>query len=262
MQAVDIGPIEYNKEVIISYLPLSHIAASLMDIWGAFIARATVIFADRMALKGTLLTTLKEARPTIFMGVPRVWEKIYEGMMEKARTITGLKKTISANCKKAGLKHHLEGRDGFFYTLGKKAIYVKVKEALGLDRCHCFFSGAAPIHKDIMKYFLSLDIVIRELYGMSETTGPHTIMRRGDINLGSVGTAMTGCRVLLHDKDPEGNGEVWMWGRNIMMGYLNREDKTCEDLDAQGYVHSGDIGSIASTGHLFITGKLNGNFLQ
>ena len=85
MQAVEIGPIEYDKEVIISYLPLSHIAASLMDIWGAFIGRATVIFADRMALKGTLLTTLKEARPTIFMGVPRVWEKIHEGMMEKAQ---------------------------------------------------------------------------------------------------------------------------------------------------------------------------------
>ena len=76
MQAIDIGPVEYDKEVVISYLPLSHIAASLMDIWAAFLARGTVVFADRMALKGTLLQTLKEARPTMFMGVPRygqVW---------------------------------------------------------------------------------------------------------------------------------------------------------------------------------------------
>ena len=71
MQAIDIGPVEYDKEVVISYLPLSHIAASLMDIWAAFLARGTVVFADRMALKGTLLQTLKEARPTMFMGVPR-----------------------------------------------------------------------------------------------------------------------------------------------------------------------------------------------
>ena len=118
-----------------------------------------------------------------------------------------------------------------------------------------FVSGAAPLSKDIMRYFLSLDIFIRELYGMSETTGPHTIIRKGDIHLGSVGTALPGCRVLLHEKDLDGNGEVWMWGRNIMMGYLNREDKTCEDLDPQGYVHSGDIGSLAPTGHLSITGR-------
>ena len=71
MQAIDIGPVEYDREVVISYLPLSHIAASLMDIWAAFLARGTVVFADRMALKGTLLQTLKEARPTMFMGVPR-----------------------------------------------------------------------------------------------------------------------------------------------------------------------------------------------
>ena len=65
---------------------------------------------------------------------PRVWEKIYEGMMEKGREVKGLKRAIATNCKKAGLKHHLEGRDGIFYKLGTKAIYKKIKEALGLDR--------------------------------------------------------------------------------------------------------------------------------
>ena len=76
----DVLKLNYGKEVIVSYLPLSHIAGQMMDIWVPIVNLSTVIFGDKLALKGTLLETLKEARPTIFFGVPRVWEKIMEGM--------------------------------------------------------------------------------------------------------------------------------------------------------------------------------------
>ena len=255
MVATDILQLKEGSEVMISYLPLSHIAANLVDVWAMFMAKGTMVFADKMALKGTLLATMQEARPTIFFGVPRVWEKIQEGMMEKGRQTKGLKRAVAQACKKAGLKHHLEGIDGFFYKFGQKAVYGKIREALGLDRCHTFYSGAAPINHETLKYFLSLDMVVNELYGMSETTGPHTLQYGNDLCIGSVGKTLPGCKTRLANKDADGNGEVCMWGRNVMMGYLNREDKTTEDIDPEGWMHSGDVGSIDNEGRLFITGQ-------
>ncbi len=243
-----------SQEIMVSYLPLSHIAGNMMDIWAPMVSKATVYFADKMALKGTLLETLKDTRPTIFFGVPRVWEKIMEGMLDKGKAVKGLKRKIADACKKAGLDHHLHGRDSLMYTVGQKVIYKKVREALGLDRCVSFFSGAAPIGIDTLKYFLSLDIVIQELYGMSEVTGPQSISYYGAYKLGSVGKIFPGAKNRLANPDNNGEGEVCMWGRHVMMGYLNREDKTTDDMDEEGWMHSGDLGSVDSEGFLFITG--------
>jgi len=246
----------YGNEVIVSYLPLSHIAGQMMDIWVPIVNLSTVIFADKMALKGTLLATLQEARPTIFFGVPRVWEKIMEGMKSKGRATKGLKKKVAEACKKAGIDHHLNNKDSVMYTIGKKAVYCKVREALGLDRCTGFYSGAAPISGETIKYFLSLDIVVHELYGMSEVTGPQSLQSGPKTIVGSVGPTMPGCQTKLANKDIDQNGEICMKGRNLMMGYLNREDKTTEDIDQDGWLHSGDIGSIDATDFIFITGRI------
>lgn len=209
-----------------------------------------------MALKGTLLQTLQEARPTTFFGVPRVWEKIMEGMRAKGRETKGLRKKVADACKKAGLDHHLMNKDTFMYTIGQKAVYSKVREALGLDRCTAFYSGAAPISGETIKYFLSLDIVVHELYGMSEVCGPQSLQTGPRTVVGSVGPTMPGCQTRLANKDVDGNGEICMKGRNLMMGYLNREDKTTEDIDKDGWLHSGDIGSIDADGYIFITGRI------
>lgn len=254
--AADLIQMRESREVIISYLPLSHIAGNMLDIWAPIVSKATVYFADRMALKGTLLDTLKECRPTIFFGVPRVWEKIMEGMLDKGKAVKGLKRKIADSCKKAGLDHHLNGKDGVMYNVGKKVIYKKVKEALGLDRCVSFFSGAAPISIDVLKYFLSLDIVILELYGMSEVTGPQSMSYYGSVKVGSVGKIFPGAKNRLANQDDKGEGEVCMWGRHVMMGYLNREDKTTEDMDEEGWMHSGDLGSMDDDGFLHITGRI------
>ena len=126
----DVLKLNYGKEAIVSYLPLSHIAGQMMDIWVPIVNLSTVIFADKMALKGTLLETLQEARPTVFFGVPRVWEKIMEGMKAKGRANTGLKKMIGDACKKAGLDHHVGNNDTWMYTIGQKAVYSKVGMAI------------------------------------------------------------------------------------------------------------------------------------
>jgi len=246
--------LKYGNETVVSYLPLSHIAGQMIDIWFAIFNLTTVIFGDKMAFKGTLLETLQAARPTMFFGVPRVWEKIMEGLKTKGRDTKGVKKKVTNACKKAGLDHHLMNKDTMMYTIGQKAVYSKIREAIGLDRCTNFFSGAAPISDETLRYFLSLDIVVRELYGMSEVSGPHFLPTDNKIVIGSVGKTIPGGHTKLHDKDTDGNGEICMKGRNLMMGYLNREDKTTEDIDKHGWLHSGDIGSIDEHGFAHITG--------
>ena len=205
------------EEVIVSYLPLSHIAGNMVDIWAVMFSKGTTYFADKSALKGTLVQTLQEARPTIFFGVPRVWEKIMEGMLSKGKDVKGLKRKVADACKKAGLDFHLNGKTSFMYSLGQKVIYKKIKEALGLDRCVSFFTGAAPIGEAVLKYFLSLDIKILELYGMSETTGPHTLSYLNSYKVGSTGKALPGCKTRFSEQDDKGEGEICMWGRHIMM---------------------------------------------
>ncbi len=246
-----------HKVVVVSYLPLSHIAAMLTDIYGVMGSCGTTYFADKNALKGTLVDTLKEVRPTHFFGVPRVWEKIMEGMLDKGKSVTGLKRKIADKCKQAGLQHHLQGKSGIKYKISEALLFKKVREALGLDRTVGFYSAAAPLGMETMRYFLSLDIVLMELYGMSETTGPHCITNDEYQRIGSVGKVMPGVRARLSEPNSDGEGEMCMWGRNVMMGYLNREDKTSEDVDLEGWMHSGDLATEDKNGYYYITGEQN-----
>ena len=165
-------------------------------------------FADKNALKGTLLQSLNEIRPTYFFGVPRVWEKIMEGMQAKGKLVKGIKRKIAVACKQAALEHYLEGTNPVMYSVGKKLIYKKVREALGLDRCRYFLTAAAPISEDVLKYFLSLDMVLLDGYGMSETCGGHTMSTPQKYKRGSVGVLLPGLQIKLDQKDDKGQGRL------------------------------------------------------
>ena len=261
-----------GKDVVVSYLPLSHILAQMMDIWMAINSLGTVVFADKMALKGTLLNTLKEARPTNFLGVPRVWEKIMEGLKEKGKDTRGLKKSLVNACKIAALEYHLKDKHTIMYKFGQHTIYKKVQEAIGLDRCLGLYTGGAPCTQETIKYFLSLDMLIYDGYGMTESTGALSVydpygleapsgtcsIMGGTLNekikLGSNGKTFPGSLTKLANLDTDGVGEICTKGRNVMMGYLNCEDKTKETVDEFGWLHAGDMGSIDTEGYLYITG--------
>ena len=243
-----------KKEVGISYLPLSHVAANFSDIWAIFLFKGTVIFADKMALKGTLVDTLKEVRPTAFFGVPRVYEKIAEGIKNKTLENTGAKRQMFQLFWKAGFNHHSEKSNKIIYGVGKKIFYKKVLSAIGMERCRFFFSGAAPIAKETLEYLLGLDIVVLDTYGMSEA--PSTTVVYKEPRLGSVGHAIPGCKVKISNADDQGEGEICLWGRNVMMGYLNEQQRTVEVIDNEGWMHSGDVGHIDDDDYLYITGKI------
>jgi len=251
-----------QEDDCISYLPLSHSAAQMIDVFMPMASGAAVYFADRNALKGSLVSTLREVKPTIIFGVPRVFEKIKEKMIEMGKSAGGVKRAVADWAKRTGLNHNMkpfEGKaqkDGYAYPLAKKLVFSKVKENLGMSRCRILGAGAAPVAMDTFKYFLSLDIPIYECYGMSETSGPQTGNKPGQHMLGSVGPTLDGMKTRITDPDPEGNGEITMYGRNIMMGYLFNEEKTKEAIDEDGWLHSGDIGRELPNGYIKITGRI------
>ena len=188
-----------------------------------------IYFAQPDALKGTLGVTLKEVRPTVFFGVPRVWEKIYDKLQEVAKTSTGLKKMLSTWAKSQAAAHWESKEFGsttqspFLYFLAQKLLH-QAHVALGFDRCYNFYVAAAPIEVKVLKYFCSLDVPILEIFGQSECTGPHTVNTFPAFKIGSVGRPMIGTETKLE----EGTGELCYRGRHVFAGYLGMPDKTKE----------------------------------
>ncbi|EGD73701.1 AMP dependent ligase [Salpingoeca rosetta] len=258
--AASLPNMTFGKEHIVSYLPLSHIAAQILDMHAPMILGATVWFAQPTALKGTLVQTLQEVRPTVFLGVPRVWEKIEEKMRAVGSETTGLKKKIGTWAKRKGLDGAYAIQQGrpvpSGWGVAKKLVFSKVRKALGLDRCKFFATAAAPISKDTLEYFLSINIPIMEVYGMSENTGPQSLNIPGKHRTGSVGLPLAGTELKIHEPDQDGNGEICFRGRHICKGYMYNEEKTRESIDAEGWLHSGDIGRVDEDGYLYITGRI------
>ncbi|XP_042552956.1 long-chain-fatty-acid--CoA ligase ACSBG2-like [Dipodomys spectabilis] len=250
-----------KQEMVVSYLPLSHIAAQMMDIWIPIKIGALTFFAQPDALKGTLVSTLQEVKPTAFLGVPRIWEKIHDTIEENIAKSSGLKKKAFAWAKLIGLKVNTQRMLGkrdipVNYRMAKALVFSKVKHSLGLDRCHSFVSGAAPLTQETCEFFLSLDIPICEFYGMSETSGPHTYSNSSNYRVLSCGKILSGCKNMLFQPNKDGIGEVCMWGRHVFMGYLEREEATADVIDEEGWLHSGDLGRMDNQGFLFITGRI------
>lgn len=253
--------LKHGEEVVVSYLPLSHVAAQVYDLWICMRVAGSTHFAEPDALKGSLGNTLKEVRPTSFLGVPRVWEKMQEKMKAIGAKSSPMRKRVADWAKSIGLQYSYSAMNGehqvpWGFMLANNLVFKKVRYALGLDRCKACFTGAAPITKDTLEYFMSLNIPLMELYGMSESSAPHTISWVNAYRIMSCGKVINGCKTRLDKPDEDGNGEICFWGRHVFMGYLNMPDKTEEALDKDGWLHSGDLGKHDQDGYLFITGRI------
>jgi len=259
LNCTEVYEMERGNTRVLSYLPLSHVAAQMVDIVAMMAVAGTTYFADKNVLKSSLLDNLQWCRPTIFFAVPRVWEKVMEKMLEKAKEVKGLKAKVSKKAKEIGLKYHTKGTNATEFKLFQKIYYSKVKTLLGLDQCQHFMSGAAPIDRKTQSYFLSLDIRILELYGMSETTGGHSFNTEKKFKMASVGAPLADCykSKLMRPNNGEvtEEKELLMWGRHIMMGYANRPDATKKDMTEDGWLRSGDLVSIDNENFHAIVGR-------
>ncbi len=242
------------EDASLSYLPLSHIAEQMFTLHVPISVGFPVYFCESI---DRVVDNLKEVKPTVMFGVPRIWEKMYSGIAQQAAGATGAKKAIMGFARATGLKWHATLNAGrtpgallkVRYAIANKFVFSKVKAALGFDRIRVCVSGAAPISKEIIEFFSGFDIMIREVYGQSEDTGPTTFNVPRKTRIGSVGPSLPGVEVKIAADE-----EILVKGPNVFLGYYKDEAATRETL-VNGWLHSGDLGKFDADGFLWITGR-------
>lgn len=222
---------EIKEEIFFSYLPLCHVAERMLVECGTIFTGSTVYFVESM---DTFAANLAHTKPTIFLAVPRIWEKLQEGILKKIPQ-QKLNRLLSIP---------------LVSTVVKKAI----KKKLGLANARFLFTGASPINPALLRWFARLDIVIQEAYGMTENLALSHSNRRGAVKFGTVGQSYTGVEVRL-GKD----NEVQIKSPANMLGYYKEPGLTTECFE-EGFLRTGDEGSIDSEGYLTITGRIKDQF--
>jgi long-chain acyl-CoA synthetase len=217
-------------------------------------AGSTVYFAESL---DKLPENLRDARPTVFFGVPRIWEKFHAGLNAKLGEVTGTKRRLvdwaRSVCTEVNA-HRDRGTPlprllAIQYALANRLVIRKLKAALGFDRARALISGAAPIAPDVLAFFASIDLPIREIYGQSEDSGPTSYNLVGRTRIGSVGPPLPGLEVKLAE-----DGEILVRGPNVFVGYYKEPEATAETLK-DGWLCSGDLGAFDKDGFLSITGR-------
>lgn len=242
-----------STDRLLSYLPLSHIAEQMFSIHGASTIGYSVYYAESL---DDLPDNLKEVQPTIFFGVPRIWEKFHAGIGHQLEQATGVKAALVSWARGVGVQvselrckgQEPTGLLKMQYGLARKLVFSKLRAAVGLADARVSVSGAAPIGKDVMDFFLGLDVIIHEVYGQSEDCGPTTFNMPGDTKIGSVGKPVPGVEVRIAD-----DGEVLVRGGNVFKGYYKNQEATDETLQ-DGWLLSGDLGEFRD-GFLYIIGR-------
>ncbi|MFW5877417.1 MAG: AMP-dependent synthetase/ligase, partial [Myxococcota bacterium] len=252
LDLVALGP----EDRALSYLPLSHIAEQNVTLHGAITIGVSIYFAESME---ALPKNLAEVQPTMFLGVPRVWEKLQAGIAAKLGSATGAKKRLLDWAMGVGRRVSAlrmeEGREptgwlGLQYALAHKLVFSKLKAAIGLRDAKLCCSSAAPLAREVIEFFAALDVQIMEAYGMSENNGgPTTFNLPGRCRLGTVGPAVPGQEVRIAD-----DGEILVRAPNVMLGYSKDPAATDETL-RDGWLCTGDLGSFDEDGFLRITGR-------
>ncbi|MEW6332838.1 MAG: AMP-binding protein [Thermodesulfobacteriota bacterium] len=238
----------------ISFLPLNHVYEQIFDLMVHLNVGHIVNFTENT---DTVITDMRDVSPTLFHSVPRIWEKYYSGIVLKMADATRLKQAAYQLALGIGSRYNeakLAGKSPSFflsaaYRLAYFAVFRKLKERLGFDRVKLGFSGAAPISHNILKYFQSIGIPIREGYGMTETTGITHMSDEKSFKLGTVGKPLPETEVRIAE-----DGEILVRHSGIFKGYFKDEETTREALH-DGWMHTGDVGEIDEEGYLKITDR-------
>jgi long-chain acyl-CoA synthetase len=208
-----------------------------------------------------LVANLAEVKPTILVAVPRIFNRIYDGinkqMQEKPAPIRALFRSGIAAATKRSRGEALGALESLSLTLADALIFRKVRARLG-GRLTLAVSGSAALSKDVAEFVDALGIMVYEGYGLSETSPVVSTNYPNNRKIGSVGKALPGVRIVIdHDvtKDPA-NGEIIVYGPNVMQGYHNRPEENAQTFTADGGLRTGDMGHLDADGYLFITGRI------
>jgi len=239
---------------VLSYLPLCHIAERLVSVINAVTSGYVVNFGDGV---DELAADLREVQPTYFLGVPRVWEKLMAGVSIRMDDAGWLKRAnyrfwMGRGGRLARQRWH--GSLGPIaraeYALGWLLLFRSLRRKVGMGRIRYALSGAAPIAPQVLEFFWALGVPVLEGYGMTENTAQATVTPADDVRIGQVGRAVPEGEVRIAD-----DGEILTRGPGTFLGYHRDPEATAATVDADGWLHTGDIGELDDDGFLTISDR-------
>ena len=242
-------------ENVISWLPAAHVAERVGHHYGPIVCAGTITCCPDPR---EIVQFLPQVRPHFFFAVPRIWEKLkagLEAMLESqpAEQAAPLRSALDDSLKAVRLKQN--GQDVPAELAAKVAasdeqVFSNIRTMFGLDRARFVGVGAAPTPPAVIEFFHAIGIHIAEVWGMSETSGIGTANPPEAVRIGTVGPPIPGAEVVIAE-----DGEVLIRGELIMRGYRNKPEATSEAIDADGWLHTGDIGAFDDAGYLKIVDR-------
>jgi long-chain acyl-CoA synthetase len=242
-----------EQDSCLTWLPLSHILERMVDYY-FFHVGVTINYAESV---DTVPQNLLEVGPTVVVGVPRLYEKVYARVLENALTGSALKRTIFLWAKRVGEQwtgYRLSGIAippllKLKHAVADRLVFSKLRARTG-GRVKLFVSGSAPLSAEIARFFYGAGLPVIEGYGLTETSPVLTLNPLNRPKFGAVGKTIPGVQLKI-----AADGEILAKGPNIMQGYYNKPDATREAIDPEGWFHTGDIGELDAEGYLKITDR-------
>jgi long-chain acyl-CoA synthetase len=239
-----------------SFLPLCHVAERT---GGAYYSIYTGTKLNFVENPETIPENVREIAPTVFVAVPRVWEKFYSGVSIALKESNAFERWAYNLAIGIGLekvrryeaRQPISGALNFAHWLARVLVLNNVRTLIGIHRSRMLITGAAPISPDLVRWYMALGVPMLEVWGMTETGGGSTAMPIERIKPGSIGVPGK-----LNEVRLSAEGEIQVRGPNVFMGYLNQPEKTAETIDAEGWLHTGDVGTVDDEGFYRISDRL------
>jgi len=246
-----------SRDERMCFLPLCHVAERL---GGEFISLYTGSVMNFVENPETVPENVREIAPTVFTAVPRIWEKFYSAVMIGVAESSKLQQAVYAWSIGVGRSiaeavidgRPVSSRQKLQFRIARFLCLDNVRKLIGIHRARWLVTGAAPISPDLVRWYMALGVPMAEVWGQTESCGASTWMPTERIKPGSIGLACPYNEVKV---DPQ-TGELLIRGPNVFMGYLNQPDKTAETVDAEGWLHTGDVGTMDADGYFRITDRM------
>jgi len=258
VEAMTLGTIEAigatAADSVVSYLPLCHVAEKIFSLFLPMYVGYTVNFAESIA---TIQADLREIAPTVFLGVPRIWEKLQSSILIKIKDSSRVKQWLFRRCLAMGHfvaerrlnRETLSAGIKVFEWLAYALMLRALQNYVGLRKARFCFSAAAKVSPDVLRFFHDIGIRVKEGYGMTESTGLSFIHMDDDIRMGTVGRPLSCIEFKINP-----DGELLKRGVPVFSGYYKSPEATAETV-IDGWLHTGDVAELCDDGHLVIVDR-------
>lgn len=245
-----------EKDTSMCFLPLTHIFEKGWTYYCLYRGITVAINKNPSEIR----TTLKQVRPTLMSNVPRFWEKVYEGVIEKLDSLSGTTKKLFEDAVETGRKYNLEYKNAgkqpplalkLKFELYKRTFFHLIKKEVGIERANFFPVAGAPLSDAINEFMQSIDVPILYGYGLTETTATVSCFPQGDFTIGTVGKVMPNVEVRIGEND-----EILVKGNTVMKGYYNKPEATREAFTEDGFFRTGDAGRLTEKNEIVITDRI------